>query len=386
MQQFKTYVLVLSACILVPMIFVFSLNLFLLRQPHDPHRFLRASEWQERTHGITMVLLGRKHSGPFKTLRLHDRLPDINAVVFGSSTAMSIQIEMFPPGIRIYNFSQPANPLSATIGQIEYILNYHENIRWMFVPLDWAIGFLYFSEKAASVDLSRTHTLDLIHSTDEPLPWSSAIADALTFQVIKGQLLTLLRVLRSQNKIANFSSAFLMREGNEYICEQGLARDYEPDQRGECFGFQYDGSLNFHRHPSRPRAIMVDSLGVHSFVRNVLPVTKGVPNEAFMNQLAEQARRLQERGGRMIFFMPPLFPGLEQAVLRQPDVGDYLQQTKNFILQWADKNGLVAFDFGPSERFGCLPAEFEDGPHALGPCYRKLFQAIWRKDSLVNRK
>jgi hypothetical protein len=144
MAQFKTYAWVLLIGILAPVLLVGGFNLFALRQPRNPDRFAEASAWQEKTHGITMVLLQRSDNGPFKALRLNDRLRDINAVVFGASTSMAIRDDMFPAGVRIYNFSQPGNPLSSTIGQAQYVLDHDDGIKWMFVPLDWAVGFLYF--------------------------------------------------------------------------------------------------------------------------------------------------------------------------------------------------------------------------------------------------
>ena len=377
-MSFKKYAWILFGCVLAPMLLIFSINLLLLRQPRNPDRFVRASEWQEKTRGITMVLLLRSDNGPVKTLRLNDRLPDINAVVFGSSTAMSFQADMFPPGVRIYNFSQPGNPLSATIGEVEYILDHHENIRWMFVPLEWAIGFLYSSAEPPAADLSRAHVLQVIEATDRPLPWKAAIKEALSYQIIKNQFATLRRILASSDKLGSFRSTFLLREGDDYICEDGLARDFEPDSRGSCFGFRYDGSMNFHIQPTSQRFIMEETLKVGSFVRNVLPGTKGQPRQAYLDRLAKHAHRLEQRGGRMVFFMPALLPGLEAEVLKQPDVGDYLRRTKSVISQWAEANKVVVFDFGPSEKFGCVASEFADGLHSSPPCYRKVLDATWR--------
>jgi len=376
MAQFKTYAWLLLISILAPVLLVGGFNLFALRQPRNPDRFAEASAWQEKTHGITMVLLQRSDNGPFKALRLNDRLRDINAVVFGASTSMAIRDDMFPAGVRIYNFSQPGNPLSSTIGQAQYVLDHDDGIKWMFVPLDWAVGFLYFPADPPQTDLSPAHVLQVVNASDKPLPWGSAIREAFSYPVIRNQYETLRRVFTSNDK--SFRSMFLSRVSDDYHCDGNLAKDYEPDGRGNCFGFRYDGSLNYVLPPNNPRAILETSLKANSFVRSVLPMTKGQPRQLFLDRLAEQARRLEQRGGRMIFFMPPLFPELEAMVLKQPDVGDYLRHTKSAIAQWAEQNKLVVFDFGPSEKFGCVASEFGDGVHGAWPCYRKAFDAAWR--------
>jgi hypothetical protein len=107
-------------------------------------------------------------------------------------------------------------------------------------------------------------------------------------------------------------------------------------------------------------------------------MTKGEPQAKYLSRLAVLARRLESRGGKMIFFMPPLFPGLEAEVLKRPDLGPYLEHTKTVIREWSQSNRLNVLDFGPSEDFGCTTSEFIDGPHSRPDCYRKALNAAWR--------
>jgi hypothetical protein len=381
MGQPKQYTLILLSGVLSTMLFILCFNLLLAKQYGYPDRFQRASEWQEKTHGITMALIQGRNSVPFKILRLNDRLPNINAVVFGSSTAMGIESNMFPSGIRIYNFSQFANFLNAIIGQVEYVLDHDEQVQYMFVPLEWAIGFLYFPGEPPATDLSSVHVLQQIAADDKKPSWSIAIKDALSYPKIANLMGVFEAIVSSDDKIVSFREAFTQRNGDEYYCQDGLAKDYEPDLRGRCNGFRYDGSLHFRRasnFPTNPRSIMKDSLRVHSFVRNVLQMTKGHPRAELLERLGEQARRLERRGGRLVFFMPPVYSRLEAIVLEQPDVGDYLRRTKAEVSQWAVNNRFVLLDFGPSENFGCIASEFADGAHATASCYRKIFNAVWQ--------
>ena len=77
----KRYVLVtlsLFAAVLAPGV---TLNLLLgNRALGSPEVTRLASEWQQATRGVTYSP-PITSNGPFKILRLHDRLPEINAVV-----------------------------------------------------------------------------------------------------------------------------------------------------------------------------------------------------------------------------------------------------------------------------------------------------------------
>ena len=88
---------------------VLALNLALgTRGFGSPEITQAASEWQEKTKGVTYappVVSMRR----FKILRLQDKLPGINAMMFGSSTVMGVTEAMFPAPLRTYNFTLTAN-------------------------------------------------------------------------------------------------------------------------------------------------------------------------------------------------------------------------------------------------------------------------------------
>jgi hypothetical protein len=382
MARFKRYTWVLLGGVFVPVLFVLGFNLLLAKLNSSSDRFLRASEWQEKTHGLTIAQISGWDNGPFKILRLNDRLPNINAVVFGSSTSMGIQADMFPPPIRIYNFTHSANPLPNITGEVQYVLDRFENVRWMFVPIDWAMALLFVPGKPAVVDLSRAHVLQAIAVADKPPHWGIAIKEALSYPKIINLYKIMRAIVLSNEKIGSLRHFFSERSSDEqeYNCWAGVAKDFEPDARSTCFGFQYDGSMDFHKPTTQDdgRALMRDALQPHTFVTEVIPMVTIQSQEPLLTRLAEQARRLQHRGGRMIFYMPPLLPGLEAAILEHPDVGAYKRRTKAIVSQWAKDNKLALLDFGPSENFGCIASEFVDGPHPVPACYRKAFDATWQ--------
>ena len=114
---------------------VLALNLLLLANDyrHDKNRL--ASQWQQETGGVTYAPPISSNRA-FKTLRLADRAPEINAVVFGSSTAMSITADAFPADVSAYNFAQSGNGLSSVIGEArDATVRYGDRVRWLIVPL-----------------------------------------------------------------------------------------------------------------------------------------------------------------------------------------------------------------------------------------------------------
>src|SRR5262245_26985149 len=86
----RRYVALFLAVFCTLLAAVLALNLLLgERAVSSPAVIKAASEWQQSTRGTTYPP-PITHNRPFKILRLHDRLPDINAVVFGASTVMGI--------------------------------------------------------------------------------------------------------------------------------------------------------------------------------------------------------------------------------------------------------------------------------------------------------
>src|SRR5688572_13344943 len=108
-------VLFVTAGILLTLILVLNLQLG-ERALGGPESTRLASEWQQQSKGVTYGPPTTR-TRPFKSLRLADRINDINAVVLGSSTGMGIRANLLPDSLQAYNFTSTANPTANLVGE-----------------------------------------------------------------------------------------------------------------------------------------------------------------------------------------------------------------------------------------------------------------------------
>jgi hypothetical protein len=104
--------------------------------------------------------------------------------------------------------------------------------------------------------------------------------------------------------------------------------------------------------------------------------TRGEPHAPTLKRLAALAQRFARTGGATVFFLPPLMPGLEQALLASAHSGPALTRTKEGLGAWAARERLTLLDAGASEKFGCTADEFIDPHHALPACYARVFARL----------
>jgi hypothetical protein len=377
-DRYRRYVFVLGAIMAGTLLPILVLNLMLGKHAFDPLDVLLASDWQQRSRGITSASPDGISNRAFKTLRVNDRLPKINALVFGSSTAMGITADMFPSELRIYNFSQNMNLLPSVISEVDYMLDQQPRIKWMFVPLEWSIGSLFQPDQPPIADLSAERQRAELLKAPKP-QYLAMLEDALSYPQVVNLFRILARVAASGAPLATFRSEFLQKGGDEYSCADGLAKDFELYHRGRCEGFAFDGSKQF-RDMERvadagPR--IAEALAAGSLYRTQLLASRGRPTQALLDRLAQASERLRQRGGRMVLFLPPLLPGLEVAFLRDPELGPLLTGAKDALALWEKNNDLEVFDAGQSERFGCSSKDFVDQHHATPDCYRKLLATFF---------
>jgi len=362
---------------------VVGLNLLLgERAVGTPKLVKAASDWQHATGGVTYpppITANR----PFKSLRLADRLPEINGVVLGASTSMGLTADAFPPDIRIYNFAQTANPLHSTIGEAEYIVrHYGDRVKWIFLALDWSVGMLYQPGTPNTLDLSPAAA-----TSRQALPSVSFIQkleDAISWPRVRN-LWTILRLAwRSPEGIAAVKRALFDSAGADYRCPDGTpARDFDTINRGMCVGFRKDGSATFaDGRPVDPaRVAELVRAGAAPGSRYSQPIVQGAGriNPALLDGITRLSTDITARGGRLVLFAPPLIPGLERALGDSAHAGDSVKHTKAALDEWAKREGLIIIDAGASERFGCTATEFLDEHHAYPACYRKVFRRFWER-------
>ena len=368
---------VAAAAVLLP---VLALNLSLgLRSLGGGAAVLQASAWQQATHGVTYAP-PLNNTRPFKSARLFARLPEINTIVFGSSTAMGITQGMFPDEMVVYNFAQTGNLLTTVIAEAEYVQRTRVNLRRLVIPLDWALGFVYQPGTPGREELAPPAADSSRHSTAVSV--AQQVQDALSLPRVKNLLGIFKGIIRSPAPAAAFRQMFLQEASDDYHCADGtLARDFDTIFRGTCTGYRYDGSATFANLdpvPARRAAALIASALVPSSKYAVdLIKTGGEPNAVVLERLAALARDMKRAGGRVILFMPPLLPGMERAFLDSAQTGGALRRTKEVLDGWARDQDLIVIDAGRSERYGCVAEEFVDEHHALPECYRRVFARFW---------
>jgi hypothetical protein len=379
----RRYVLIfiaLAAAVLLPVV---ALNYLLgLRSLGGADVVLEASRWQQATHGVTYAP-PLSANRPFKSARLFDRLPEINAIVFGSSTAMGITAEMFPEDIRIYNFAQTGNLLSTVVGEAGFVeKTWSGKIKWLFVPVDWALGSPYFQREPGSESLAPPTS-----EWNQPskLALTDRLADTLSLPRVKNLGGIIAGVIRSQEPVKNFRETFLQSASDDYRCADGiLAKDFDTIFRGTCTGFRFDGSATFaNLEPlSLQRApVLIAGATVPSSKYAIeLIKANGEIYPPLLSRLGEIARSMRQSGGRLILLLPPLLPGMNEALQTAPKTGPPLRRTREILEQWSHQEGVIIIDAGRSEQFGCSVPEFVDEHHALPQCYARIFSRFWREE------
>ena len=380
----KRFLLILSLCFAVTLLPMFLLNLALVNATlGNTDKVALASTWQQQTQGVTYApTLSDTHL--FKTLRLDDRLPEIDTVVMGSSTALAITADMFP-GLHVYNYAQTGHGLSSVLDEADYLIRNAPQVKTLVIPLDWSIGFVYQYAAPNPVDLSRA--ANSTQRAPQQLSWLTRAADALSYPRMAGLMEMLKASAHTPDPLQTFSGYFRDDGGAVYTCNDGTpAKDYDIVHRGTCTGFRFDGSATFasSSRVSDAHALIAAATASNSKYFQNLRAQHGVPDAKLLARLTQLVKLAREHQVRIVLFMPPLLPTMEQEFLRHPELGPYLQTTKHTLQEWADAQRLFLFDAGRSEEFGCDSNEFLDEHHAVASCYGKIFAALWR--DYPNRK
>ena len=378
-RAYAWLVLALCAGFLAPVI---ALNMLLAANNLGVDKNRLASDWQQETRGVTYAP-PISQNRPFKTMRLNDRIPEINTIVFGSSTVMGITAEAFPPSLKIYNFAQSSNGLQRVIGEAEYVVeHWGARTKLLIIPLDWALGFVYERADPVRADLSLQGALRDVSATRPS--FAAQLVDALSLPRLKILAAIAREVLKAPDKGATFRQIFLDPTvpehdpaGTEYRCPDGSpARDFDVVYRGICNGFRYDGSATFadqkRLDAARAPAALAMAVSGGGQYADTLRRGRGEPNPVFLERIAQLARHAEAKGARIILLLPPLMPGMEESLGKSVHSGTWLRVTKDVIEKWAGHEQIQLLDAGRSERYGCVATEFIDPHHALPECYARV--------------
>ena len=366
--------------VLLP-ILALNLQLDSMAASSSSDKVRQASAWQQTTHGVTYAPT-LSDTGLFKTMRLHDRLPEINGIVFGSSTALGITASAFPPPIHAFNFAQTGHELLSVIGEAEWLMAHTDNIKYLVIPLDWSLGFIYQDGEPASTDLAIAASQQQAAAQAATVSPLDRMREALSYPRIATLFEILRKTLRAEDHLAVFRQYFLQNSSDDYRCADGTpAKDFDIFYRGTCTGFRFDGSATFaYLEPVKDARPLILSATTSSskYARNLMR-RQGEPNPAILRHLAALARATENNNGRLLLFMPPLLPGMEAAFLHDPLLSIHLEHTKDVLRAWARRENIIILDAGQSERYGCTATEFIDEHHAYPACYDKVFAAFWNR-------
>jgi len=371
-------VLALIAAFIVP---AAALNLALIANSLRADKNRLASDWQQATRGVTYAP-PISYNRPFKTLRLNDRIGEVDTVVFGSSTMMGLTADAFPPPLAAYNFAQSGNSLRSTAGEAEYVAGrWGSRVKLLVIPLDWALGFVFEDGAPHPADLSANAVLGAAAAM-RPSPLAQ-LTDALSLPRLRILAGILRELPGSPDAGAALRQAFLDPAGPEYRCADGTpARDYDVIHRGQCNGFRHDGSATFADQKrldgARAPAALATAVSGSGQYALALRKGRGKPAPMLLDAIARVARSVESRGGAVLLLLPPLMPGMEPGLAASAHSGAWLKATKEALSSWSARERIVLFDAGDSARYGCAAEEFIDPHHALPACYRKVFAAIFR--------
>lgn len=382
MTASSRYLVVLLAVAGLLLGLILGLNLLLgERALGGPESTRLASEWQQQSKGVTYAPPTTR-TRPFKSLRLADRITDINAVVLGSSTGMGIRANLLPDPLRGYNFTSTANPTFNLVGEAEYLVAHHsDRLRFMLVGLDWSIGMIYYTTPPATLDLSPQAALS--GESHPPVALHRKITDALSYPKVVNLLKALRSVVRASDPADSFHRTFFDIASAPYPCADGdTARDFDVVNRGICLGFRYDGSWTFggekRLSPARAAVLARAAAAPSSKFSHYLCDSGGVPNAEYLRRFGVAAQGLARQGGRMVFLLPPMIPGMELAMNEDPANRGCLARTKSTLEQWAQQHQVTVIDAGASERYGCEAGEFLDEHHAYPECHRRVLDFYFR--------
>lgn len=341
----------------------FSLpNILILLSPHIHGSIAhRAAAWQAREHGI--VALPVRSEAEFKHLRLAQKSSDLEILVLGSSRIMGLDSEAL--GLRSYNLSISSNNVAVAIAQAQSALEISASIHTVYFSLDWAIGDVFYPFPIPPLIFTKSDTLIL----DEIL--------RLMRESISTRRLRMLIDLFWDDPIA-LKDLLMTGVLSSRQCPDGSRiADFLFTFSVKCFGFRDDGSATFDFRPSvspqQARAAIAGSVSDASQYVRALASTSGRPNQLYLSEIARLSRDLRSRRGGVVVIIPPLLPGIEQAMLERADSREHLRTYKEEIGIWAEREHIQLMDLGASEKIGCTAADFMDAHHVNRSCWIKAF-------------
>ncbi len=324
-----------------------------------------ASAWQDaHREGIVAIAPGQEHN--LKFLTLNRQLPKVDTVVLGNSTVLSIVPAHLAPLGAVYNFATRGSPGWRTIAEADYFANSVPEVKWLIVSFDQIHDRTAVPPAQVEMQLKKISV-------------PARVRDAVTLPRIANLSATVAGWMLAPDPIHAIAAALNPVASETYRCEDLFTRNFAVPA-GTCGGYRWDGSIVSVGYPAETSETYRQTLAL---VRDTEYFQKaiadpGPPNALYLEHLAATAAVLHARGGGMIGLLPPMLPGIEQAVLHSGMAPASLKRTKLLLDDWGRNNGVVVIDAAASERFGCTFDEFHGEIHSFVACDGKVFARFWQ--------
>ena len=319
--------------------------------------YINALRWQFKSKGV--ISMSAAVSTKFKEMSTNYFIikNDVDTLVLGSSTSAAIRAYMFDGHIA-YNGAKNSNPLFKTISEANYYIKYSNNIKYIFIAFDWALGFPYAKY--------TNHKYVPSSNSEDGIDLFVKIKDAVSYQRIK------IVVSNIYNNIFNPATIY------ECPKEDNIGTDFffTPQVPRVCSGIRYDGSGTFSIQNPLSKKKWKDLLntGLEDY-KKPLRDSLGKVDSKYLDDLKKIDENLKGRGGKLIIVVPPLMPGAT-ALIKKSEDGGYLEKTMNTLLTFTAKSNIEIIDASQSEKYGCIFSDFMDVHHAFPECYEKIMQNI----------
>ncbi len=319
--------------------------------------YMSALRWQNKTKGV--MSMSAAVSTKFKEMSTDYFISknDVDTLILGSSTSAGMRAYMFNGHIA-YNGAKNSNPLHKTISEANYYIKYSNDIKYIFIAFDWALGFPY-KKYSNRKDIPSS-------SSDDSVNLFIKIKDAVSYQRVK------IVAFNLYNNIFNPATTYKCPKENNI----GTDFFFTPQVPRICSGIRYDGSGTFSiQEPlSKKKWRNLLNTGLEDY-KKPLRDSLGKVDLRYLDDLKKIDENLKGRGGKLFIVVPPLMPGATALIKKSGD-GEYLEKTMNTLLAFTAKNDIDIIDASQSEKYGCIFSDFMDIHHAFPECYKKIMQNV----------
>jgi hypothetical protein len=352
--RFILGVLGLSA-LLITFIVLYIINVTFAHE--EETQYQKAFEWQMKHRGVVGITdsISETYKQKFTDFMVERNKYD--TLLFGSSTVMAIATPLLPKH-KIFNAAKNSNPLYDSISKAQYYIAKNENIKYVVIGFDWALGKPYQKYIKSQYEPLETKRNEIA--------LSAKIKDAVSYQRVKVVVDNL------------YEKWFKRPEVYQCPNEDTIGTDafFTPLVPRYCHGFRIDGSAVFtnKKNLNEKEAENILNAGLVEY-RKMISDSKGVIEPGYLEDIQKMDEVLKQRGGKIMILIPPLIPGGAELIEKSEDA-PYLKRTMDRLTEFTAQHKIELLDASKSEKFGCKSAEFIDAHHAFPSCFEKILPSL----------